>query len=113
MDSPPGWQPCTLSGCAMAASPGVACSATAVACRVIYGVRASISQDWVRVVRDIRQQAGACATWFRGRDPQLQMADFKERWCLGDMLCSVEEFTQNRAANLRLHFSAQHPMPVP
>lgn len=93
--------------------PGVACNATAVACRVIYGVRASISQDWVRVVRDIRQQAGACATWFRGRDPQLQMADFKERWCLGDMLCSVEEFTQNRAANLRLHFSAQHPMPVP
>ncbi|CAL8466244.1 g5780 [Coccomyxa elongata] len=54
-----------------------------------------------------QQTAGVLSDWLRGRDPKLTREDFRERWC---HLCVLRAEPN---AQLTIHWSAQHPVPLP
>ena len=52
-------------------------------------LRQQVENDWQRTMHDIRWNAGVPASWFRGRSPELEVADFKQLWCVGGVIAAV------------------------
>lgn len=46
--------------------------------RFVAELRQQVENDWQRTLHDIRWNAGAPASWFRGRSAGLEIADFKQ-----------------------------------
>ena len=46
------------------------------------------------VTTDVRWSAGVPASWFRGRDPQMTLEEFKAKWCVGNVIASVDDSQQ-------------------
>ncbi|CAL8467208.1 g6760 [Coccomyxa elongata] len=90
--------------------PDAAQSAGAVAARILSSSRKALLGDWRLATVTIRQTAGVLSDWLRGRDPKLTREEFRERWCHRDVLCvlGVEPDAQ-----LLIHWSAHHPVPLP
>lgn len=63
----------------------------------------------------------ACPEWFRGRSPALSLSDFRARWAVRGVLCTVlggEEEGRDEDApapppQLTMHFSLAHPVLAP
>ena len=81
-------------------------SAAAVT-RVVVYVRTAIERDWLRANEDVRLLSDMPADYFRGRDPQIAVAEFLACWAHRDVLCSIQ------GGHLALHISLQAPVPVP
>ena len=66
-------------------------TAAAVVSCFVQRLQQQVSRDWRRVTTDIRWNAGVPASWFRGRDPQLSLEEFKRKWCVGGVVARVVE----------------------
>lgn len=64
-------------------------AAKAVVSRFIAVLRRQVEADWQRVQADIRWRAGVPFTWFRGRDPNLDLDDFAKRWCVNGVIATI------------------------
>ena len=90
--------------------PDAAATAGALAARILSSCRKALLADWRLVTVDIRQTAGVLSDWLRGRDPTLSREEFVRRWCHRDVLCTVDALP---GAQPVIHWSAQHPVPLP
>ncbi|CAL8464450.1 g3996 [Coccomyxa elongata] len=90
--------------------PDAAQSAGAVAARVLSSCRKALLGEWRLSTVTIRQTAVVLSDWLRGRDPKLARGEFRDRWCHRDILC---ELVAAPNALLLIHWSAQHPVPLP
>jgi hypothetical protein len=63
----------------------------AVVARFVADVRKRIGRDWLQLAGDVRQQAGVSPTWFRGRQPGLDLEAFRSRWCWRGLLAVVHQ----------------------
>ncbi|KAL3161126.1 hypothetical protein ABBQ38_009501 [Trebouxia sp. C0009 RCD-2024] len=48
-----------------------------------------IHHDWVKCNDDVRQLAGVCSSWLRGRDPSMTLEAFRNLWCHRNTLASI------------------------
>ena len=48
-----------------------------------------IRQDWAECNDDVKQGAGVCSSWLRGRDPSMTLEAFHSLWCYAGILASV------------------------
>ena len=98
---------------------GRAFTATGVCAAVVAAIREAIQRDWARATQSLVKLSGACPDWFRGRSPALSLSDFRARWTVRGVLCTVlggEEEGRDVDApppQLTLHFSLAHPVPAP
>ena len=66
--------------------------ATAIVLQAIEDIRADIYRDWTRATLGapgIIASSGLPSSWFRGRDPSMQLDDFKKMWACQEVLCKV------------------------
>jgi len=75
-----------------------ALSAAGIKQRFVAVLRQQVENDWQRTMHDIRWNAGVPASWFRGRSPELELADFKQLWCVGGKIAAVTADPQTGAA---------------
>ena len=61
-------------------------------------LRQQVANDWQRTLHDIRWNAGVPASWFRGRSPELEIAEFKQLWCVGGVIAGVTATPAGAAA---------------
>ncbi|CAL8462153.1 g1684 [Coccomyxa elongata] len=94
----------------LATCPLAASVAGAVAARILSSSRKALLGDWRLATVTIRQTAGVLSDWLRGRDPKLTREEFRERWCHRDVLCVLGAEPD---AQLLIHWSAHHPVPLP
>ena len=52
-------------------------------------VTAMVRQDWAKCNDDVRQVAGVCSSWLRGRDPSMTLESFQNLWCHNGVLASI------------------------
>ena len=52
-------------------------------------VKHQVAMEWQRVSSDIRWGTGLPFDWFRGRDPRIQPAAFKAKWCQRGVIASL------------------------
>ncbi|KAL3149874.1 hypothetical protein ABBQ38_013239 [Trebouxia sp. C0009 RCD-2024] len=52
-------------------------------------VTSMIHHDWVKCNDDVRQLAGVCSSWLRGRDPSMTLEAFRNLWCNDNNLKSM------------------------
>ena len=81
--------------------------ASTVVAVAVQRVRRLILLDFTRVLHDIRCLTGASCVWFAGRDPQMEMDDFLDRWCHNSLLARVVD------GRLSVRLSASWPVSVP
>ena len=81
--------------------------AAAIAAAVVRNISDQLRSDWLRVTSDIRNSTSVCGSWFRGRDPAMEVAAFEERWAHRNVLC------QCLHGNLVVHLSNTTPIPIP
>ena len=67
-----------------------------------------IQHDWAKCSNNIKQVAGVCTSWLRGRDPSMTVSAFQSLWCHHDVMASVREI--DGQLDLRLHLSASCPV---
>ena len=75
-------------------------SGAAIKHRFVAVVQQQVSSDWQRTKQDIRWQAGVPASWFRGRSPELEIAEFEALWCVGGAIATVCSDSQTGAASM-------------
>ena len=98
---------------------GRAFTAAGVCAAVVAALKEAIQRDWARATQSLVKLSGACPEWFRGRSPALSLSDFRARWAVRGVLCTVlggeEEGRDGDAPppRLTLHFSLAHPVPAP
>src|SRR6476469_3187911 len=80
-------------------------SAAGIQQRVWAVLRQQVENDWQRTLHDIRWNAGVPASWFRGRSPELEVADFKQQWCVGGVLGVIHEGPQTGAAAMEFRMT--------
>ena len=68
-------------------------------------LRQQVENDWQRTLHDIRWNAGVPASWFRGRSPELEVADFKQLWCVGGVIAAVTADPQTGAAAMEFRMT--------
>ena len=83
-----------------AARGRAALPAAGVQHRFVAVLRQQVENDWQRTLHDIRWIAGVPASWFRGRSPELEVADFKQLWCIDGVIAAVTTDPQTGAAAL-------------
>ena len=49
---------------------------------------AMVRQDWAKCNDDVRQVAGVCSSWLRGRDPGMTLESFQNLWCHNGVLAA-------------------------
>jgi hypothetical protein len=89
-------------------------TAAGIAAFVVHTLTKAIRQDWCRV--EAFGNGGLAALtagkinseWLRGRKPLMPMPDFKDFWCVHNVLCDVTS-----THTLRVHWTLAHPVPVP
>lgn len=81
-------------------------TAQAVVCRFVKSLQQQVTRDWQRVMTDIRWEAGVPASWFRGRDPQLEQEEFKAKWCVRGVIATGGAHPVHGAAALTFHLTA-------
>lgn len=64
-------------------------TAQAVVSRFVTALQQQVNRDWQRVMTDIRYTAGVPASWFRGRNPAMEVHAFKQKWCVNSVIASV------------------------
>ena len=77
-------------------------------------VVAMIHHDWAKCTDDVRQVAGVCSSWLRGRDPSMSMEAFQQLWCHNSTLASVHTVLTGTEERLELcvHLSDSSPVPL-
>jgi hypothetical protein len=75
-----------VARCSAAGSP--AHTAQSVVGRFVAAVKHQAALEWQRVCSDIRWGTGLPFSWFRGRDPSIQPAAFRAKWCKRGVLAS-------------------------
>eukprot|EP00775_Hariotina_reticulata_P015006 gene15006-biopygen453 len=66
-------------------------TAQSVVGRFVAAVKHQAALEWQRVCSDIRWNTGLPFSWFRGRDPSIEEAAFRDKWCrclMAAALCS-------------------------
>jgi hypothetical protein len=59
---------------------------------VVDSLVGALRRDWLRVRQDVRFLSPAwVSSWFRGRNPALQLRRFRAEWCAGGALCSLAD----------------------
>ena len=81
-------------------------TAQAVVSRFVKSLQQQVTRDWQRVMTDIRWEAGVPASWFRGRDPQLEQEDFKAKWCVRGVIATVGAHPVHGAAEMTFQLTA-------
>ena len=81
-----------------------------IATRVLAAARDQMRRDWCLVGSDIRLRAGMLSHWLRGRQPSMTQEQYQQRWCHGDVLCSLPEDMEEPP---HIHWTAAHPVPLP
>ena len=81
-----------------------------IAARVLAAARDQMRRDRLLVWSDIRLRAGVLSHWLRGRQPSMTQEQFQQRWCHGDVLCSLPEDMEEPS---HIHWTAAHPVPLP
>lgn len=66
-------------------------TAQAVVSRFVAVLRQQVCSDWQRVAGDIRWENGMPASWFRGRDPNMDMDVFEGKWCVRGVVASLTD----------------------
>lgn len=82
-----------------------ALSAASIQQRFLSVLRQQVENDWQRTLHDIRWNAGVPASWFRGRSPELEVADFKQLWCVGGVIAAVTADPQTGAAAMEFRMT--------
>jgi len=87
-----------LARCAAMEAEDGSCHASppAIVCAFVREIRSLLQQDWLRVEGDVRQLAGVCPSWFRGRDPSFPLQRFQSWWCAEDVLASTQNIVGGR-----------------
>eukprot|EP00775_Hariotina_reticulata_P001284 gene1284-biopygen2553 len=75
-----------LARCSAAGSPSH--TARSVVGRFMAVVKHQAALEWQRVCSDIRWNTGLPFSWFRGRDPSIQEAAFRDKWCTRGVVAS-------------------------
>ena len=63
-----------------------------------------IRQDWAKCNDDVKQVAGVCSSWLRGRDPSMTLEAFQSLWCHDGILASIRGVQSCTGANLELDY---------
>ena len=71
-------------------------------------VSSMVYHDWAKCNDNIKQVAGVCSTWLRGRDPSMTISAFQSLWCHREVVASIQEI--DGQLDLRLHLSASCPV---
>ena len=71
-------------------------------------ISSMIHHDLAKCNDDIRQVAGVCSTWLRGRDPSMTVSTFEGLWCHGGVMASVHIVDGH--LDLCLHLSPSCPV---
>ena len=80
-------------------------SAAGIQQRFLAVLRQQVENDWQRTLHDIRWNAGVPASWFRGRSPELEVAEFKQLWCVGGVIAAVTADPQTGAAAMEFRMT--------
>eukprot|EP00775_Hariotina_reticulata_P002810 gene2810-biopygen4428 len=75
-----------VARCSAAGSPSH--TARSVVGRFVAAVKHQAALEWQRVCSDIRWNTGLPFSWFRGRDPCIQAAAFRDKWCTRGVVAS-------------------------
>eukprot|EP00775_Hariotina_reticulata_P015160 gene15160-biopygen2001 len=75
-----------VARCSAAGSP--AHTAQSVVGRFVAAVNHQAALEWQRVCSDIRWNTGLPFSWLRGRDPSIQAASFRDKWCIRGVVAS-------------------------
>ena len=67
-----------------------------------------VRQDWAKCNDDVRQVAGVCSSWLRGRDPSMTLESFQNLWCHNGVLASIR--TVQSGTGEKLELSASYPV---
>lgn len=81
--------------------------AASIATAIVRNITDQIRGDWLRVTSDIRYSTSVCSSWFRGRDPAMEMEAFEGQWALNGVLC------QCSGGSLDVKFTVAAPVPIP
>ena len=75
-------------------------------------VTAMVRQDWAKCNDDVRQVAGVCSSWLRGRDPSMTLESFQNLWCHNGVLASIRTVQSGTGEKLELicDLSASYPV---
>eukprot|EP00775_Hariotina_reticulata_P013824 gene13824-biopygen15749 len=68
-------------------------TARSVVGRFVAAVKHQAALEWQRVCSDIRWNTGLPFSWFRGRDPSIQAAAFRDKWCIRGVVASWQSPT--------------------
>jgi len=85
-------------------------SAAMVAGAVLASAGRAMVQDWSRVTGGDLEGLAMFTGWVRERSGTMSRALFAERWCFGDVLCSMPSVGSRV---LHLKWSISHPVPLP
>ena len=70
---------------------------------------AMVRQDWAKCNDDVRQVAGVCSSWLRGRDSSMTLESFQNLWCHNGVLASIRT-VQSGSADLCFSTHMCHDM---
>lgn len=76
-------------------------------------VIAMVRQDWAKCNDEVKQVAGVCSSWLRGRDPSMTLEAFQNLWCHNGVLASVITVHVGLEAKLEMHHNLSASTPVP
>ena len=71
-----------------------------------------IRQDWAKCNEDVKQVAGVCSSWLRGRVPSTTLEAFQSLWCHDGILAAIRTVQSGTGAKLELDcdLSASYPV---
>ena len=84
---------------------GTPITAAAIVAMVVHAVRSSMYNDWKLVMGNLRTATDICSSWFRGKERELSMEDFKAKWGHREVLCLVQALP----LSLNIVFTSSHP----
>ena len=67
-------------GAARQRRKGVVSLSSAIAVKIVFGLRRSMWRDWQRTQEDIRLHTSMLSDWLRGRDPCISVEQFQALW---------------------------------
>ena len=120
-----GWQCCTafgrIPGCSACPCQPVSSTSVSVPSQppaqlvsrlALKTVTAMVRQDWAKCNDDVKQVAGVCSSWLRGRDPSMTLEAFQSLWYHDGILASIRTVQSGTGAQLELDCDQSASYPV-
>ena len=101
-------------GAARQRRKGVVSLSSAIAVKIVFGLRRSMWRDWQRTQEDIRLHTSMLSDWLRGRDPCISVEQFQALWGpSGGLYSLIPPVLPLGRPTLQIRFSCTIPVRIP